>query len=145
MEQKEQSVRKKGEKRVRFEPKEDYKTLILTAIKKHKLMRLSHVFSGFVDFTRQTAVNYGLDQDEEILTELAKNRMKATNYMIQKWIQSENPTLQIAAMRMVCESEDRQRLAINYVDHTTKGDKINDMDKIKEAFLESLKINDKTE
>jgi hypothetical protein len=124
---------------------EQYKKEALDAIIKHKLMRVSHIFGGFVSYTRMHFYRLELHNDPDIQAAILQNRTKATNYLIQKWIQSENPTLQIAAMRMVCDEEERQALAIKHVDHTTKGEKINDIDSIKKAFLESIKINDPAE
>lgn len=121
---------------------EQYKKEALDAIIKHKLMRVSHLFGGFVSYTRMHFYRLELHNDPEIQAAILQNRTKATNYLIQKWIQSENPTLQIAAMRMVCDDEERQMLSIKHVDHTSKGEKISDNEAIKHAFLESIKLND---
>jgi hypothetical protein len=45
-----------------------------------------------------------------------QNRSKATNYLLQKWIQSDNATLQIAAFKIIADSDDHKRLNQTYVD-----------------------------
>ena len=61
---------------------------------------------------------------DDIKEALLENRKKAVNYLLNKWIKSENATLQIAAMRMVADDADRQRLNQAYIDHTSGGQKI---------------------
>ena len=101
-----------------------YEQEMLKAIKMHKLMRFDHVFGGYVSFCSSTAYNHGLEKLDSIKEALAANRRKNITTMLDKWIASDNATLQIAAMRMIAEEEDRQRLNQQYVDHTTGGDKI---------------------
>lgn len=103
---------------------EKYKKELLEAIKKHKLMRFDHAFGGFVSFSRRTAYDYGLHELHDIKEALFQNRSKGVNYLIQKWINSDNATLQVAAMRMICESEDHQRLNQQYTDVTSGGKEI---------------------
>lgn len=102
-----------------------YEKELLEAIKRHKLMRFDHAFGGFVSFSRRTAYEYNLHELHEIKEALFQNRSKGVNYLLQKWIQSDNATLQVAAMRLICESEDHQRLNQQYTDITSGGEKMN--------------------
>ena len=43
-----------------------YKSELLEAIKKHKLMRFDHAFGGFVTFSRRTAYGCGLHEMHDI-------------------------------------------------------------------------------
>ena len=45
--------------------------------------------------------------------------------MLSKWLTSQNATLQLAAMRMICDPEEHRSLNQNYNDITTKGESIN--------------------
>jgi hypothetical protein len=45
--------------------------------------------------------------------------------MLAKWVTSQNATLQIAAMRLLCDKEEHQMLNQQYIDHTTKGESVN--------------------
>jgi len=104
---------------------EKYKTELLEAIKKHKLMRFEHAFGGFVSFSKKTAYNHNLHEVPDIKSAIEGNRASAKQYMIQKWIASDNPTLQLAAYRLLSESEEHMKLNQQYIDHTTDGEKIN--------------------
>ena len=97
---------------------------LLNVIIQKKWMRWSHINWDAVGFSRQTAYVYELDKSDTIKDQLAENRNKAVDYLLQKWIASDNATLQIAAMRIVAEEEDRQRLNQQYIDHTSKNEKI---------------------
>ena len=97
---------------------------LLNVIIQKKWMRWSHINWDVVGFSRQTAYVYELDKSDTIKDKLAENRNKAVDYLLQKWIASDNATLQIAAMRIVAEEEDRQRLNQQYIDHTSKNEKI---------------------
>jgi len=37
--------------------------------------------------------------------------------MLAKWVKSENPTLQIAAMRLLSDNDERQALNQQYIEH----------------------------
>ena len=95
---------------------EKYEAELLAAIKKHKFMRFDHCFNGMVSFSRATACNHGLDKLDNIKEALHLNRMYGVTYLLNKWIASDNPTLQLAAMRMICESDDHRRLNQQYME-----------------------------
>ena len=61
---------------------------------------------------------------------IATNRATAKNYMLNKWVASDNATLQISAMRLLSDSEEHQKLNQSYVDHTTKGEKITKIERV---------------
>jgi len=101
-----------------------YENELSSAIIKNKWMRWSHIDWTTLSFSRRTAYEYSLHESHTIKSEFEQNRNKGVNYLLQKWISSDNATLQIAAMRLICEEDDRQRLNQQYVDHTTKGEAI---------------------
>ena len=37
--------------------------------------------------------------------------------MLNKWIESDNPTLQVAAMRLLSDTDEHRRLNQSYIDH----------------------------
>lgn len=96
---------------------------MLAAIKEHKIAFFDHCF-GFVSFCAATAYNHDLDKLETIKNAIKQNRVKSKSYMLTKWIESDNATLQVAAYRLLSDSEEHQKLNQSYVDHTTKGEKI---------------------
>ena len=106
------------------EKQQKYETELIEAIKRHKWMRWAHIDWDSLSFSRPTAYNYKLETLDTIKAAFEHNRNKGVNYLLQKWISSDNATLQIAAMRIIAEEEDRQRLNQHYIDHTSKGEKI---------------------
>lgn len=100
-----------------------YKAELLDVIKKHKIAFMDHCFA-FTSFSRSTAYEHNLDKSDDIKNAIAQNRVKAKNYMLNKWIASDNATLQLAAFRLCSNREEHQKLNQQYIDHTTKGEKM---------------------
>ena len=103
--------------------KKKYEKELLKVIQDKKIAFLNHCFA-YTSFSSSTAYNYELEKLESIKEAINKNRVSAKNYMLQKWIASENATLQISAFRLLSDTEEHQKLNQSYVDHTSKGDKI---------------------
>lgn len=103
-----------------------HEAAILKVIKEKKIMRFDHIFGHFAGCSRATAYNHGLDKLDSIKEALELNRAKGVDYLLQKWIAGDNATLQIAAMRLICTSEEHRLLNQSYVDMTTKGKEITD-------------------
>src|SRR5690554_4303509 len=100
-----------------------YKAELLNVIKKHKIAFMDHCFA-FTSFSRSTAYEHNLDKSDDIKNAIAQNRVKAKNYMLNKWIASDNATLQLAAFRLCSDREEHQKLNQQYIDHTSNGEKI---------------------
>jgi hypothetical protein len=117
-----------------------YEIELIQYIKKYKWMRWSHVDWNILSFKRGIVYDYDLRESPEVAEAFEQNRSQGVNYLLQKWIKSDNPTLQIAAMRMIAAEEDRQRLSQQYVDHTTKGNQVNNIDytKISNEALQEI-------
>jgi hypothetical protein len=93
-----------------------YEKELLKSIEKFKWMRWSHIDWTSLSFKRSTAYSYNLDKLDTIKGAFEQNRSKATNYLLQKWIQSDNATLQIAAFKIVAEGDDHKRLNQTYIE-----------------------------
>lgn len=100
-----------------------YKNELLNVIKEKKIAFFDHCFA-FTSFSRSTAYEHQLDKSDDIKSAIDDNRVKAKNYLLNKWIGSENPTLQLAAFRLLSVSEEHRLLNQNYTDHTTNGKEI---------------------
>ena len=100
-----------------------YEQELLKVIKEKKIAFLDHCFA-YTTFSKRTAYNYKLHELHNIKDAIENNRVSAKNYMLNKWIGSENPTLQLAAFRLLSNSEEHQKLNQQYIDHTSKGDSI---------------------
>ena len=101
----------------------EYELELLNVIQDNKIAFLDHAFA-FTSFSRSTAYNNGLDKLDSIKDALRKNRVKAKTYMLNKWIESDNATLQLAAYRLCADPEEHQKLNQQYIDHTSKGERI---------------------
>lgn len=67
------------------------------------------------------------EEMEAIKAVLDKNKVEVKSSMYNKWFRSDNPTLQIALMKLIATDEEAHRLngTKQQFDHTTKGEKIN--------------------
>lgn len=113
-----------------------YEKELLKVIKEKKIAFFDHCF-GFTSFSRATAYNYSLDKLDSIKDAINQNRVTAKNYMLNKWIASENATLQISAMRLLSDSEEHKKLNQTYVDQTTNGESINTVQPIEVKVIEA--------
>src|SRR5690606_4713632 len=101
----------------------EYEKELLKVIKEKKIAFFDHCF-GFTSFSRRTAYEHKLHESHDIKNAINQNRVTAKNYMLNKWIASDNATLQVAAMRLLSDSEEHQKLNQSYIDHTTKREKL---------------------
>ena len=53
------------------------------------------------------------------------NKISIKQGLREKWYESDNATLQMALYKLTAREEERKKLAMSYVDNTTKGEKIN--------------------
>ena len=109
----------------------EYEEQLLKAIKEKKIFFFDHCFA-FVPFSRATAYNHELDKVDTIKQALESNRVTAKNYMLNKWVGGDQPTLQIAAMRLLSTSEEHKLLNKTYVEQTNKEIPSNEQDLTKE-------------
>lgn len=98
------------------EKEKQYEQELLKVIKEKKIAFLDHCFA-YTTFSKRTAYNYKLHELHNIKEAIENNRVSAKNYMLNKWIASENPTLQVAAFRLLSNSEEHQKLNQQYIDH----------------------------
>lgn len=96
-----------------------YEAELLKVIKEKKIAFLDHCFA-YTTFSRKTAYNHKLHEIHTIREAIENNRVSAKNYMLNKWIGSDNPTLQVAAFRLLSNSEEHQKLNQQYIDHSNK-------------------------
>lgn len=112
-----------------------YEKELLKVIKSKKIAFFDHCF-GFTSFSRTTGYEYKLNDSDAIKDAINQNRVTAKNYMLNKWIASENATLQISAMRLLSDSEEHKKLNQSYVDQTTNGESINTVKPIEVKVIE---------
>ena len=93
---------------------------ILETIGKYPVFSFSDIFVYYKECSRPTGYNHNLHTLDSIKEAISLNKRKGVTSMLSKWLKSENATLQIAAMRMLCDSEERQKLNQQYVDIRSK-------------------------
>ena len=108
---------------------------ILEAIKKHPIFCFNDIFVYYEACSRATAYNHNLDKLDSIKEAIYKNRRKGVTSLKAKWLKSENATLQLAAMRLICDADEHRALNQNYtnlrVDDITEKQTDVDFDDIK--------------
>ena len=115
---------------------------ILDMINKHPIFSFNDIFVYYKACSRSTAYNHGLDKLDTIKEAIYSNKRQGVQTLLSKWLKSENATLQLAAMRMVCDSDEHRKLNQNYTDITSKDEKLQSSapmtpDQAK-AYLDSL-------
>ena len=95
--------------------KEIYEKEITECIKKYRIMFISHIFGFYTDLKISQFYNLGLEKSEMIKEAISQNRSKACGVLINKWIASDNATLQIAGYRLLATEEERMALNQEYV------------------------------
>lgn len=109
--------------------KKEMENEMIEVIKKHKIAFFSHCFA-FTQFSEATAYNHKLEELESIKEAIKKNRVKGKNYLLNKWLESDNATLNISAYRLLSDSEEHKKLNQSYIDHTTKDKPIEKIERI---------------
>jgi hypothetical protein len=96
--------------------KEQHEKEILDVIIKHKIMKIQHIFQHYTDLASAQFYNLELEKSESIKEAITTNKSKAVSYMLNKWVGSDNATLQISAFKVLCEDEDRKKLSMQFVE-----------------------------
>jgi len=102
----------------------EHEKAILETIAKNPIFKFKDIFVYYKGCSRATAYNHNLDKLDSIKEALYSNRRKGVSSLLAKWLASDNATLQLAAMRMICDTEEHRSLNQNYSDITSKGEKI---------------------
>lgn len=88
-------------------------TDILTAIEQEKLVLFTDI-SAFVAPSLSTLYEWELDKSETIKSALDKNKVQIKLKMRRNWQSNDNPTLQIAAFKLLANDDELQKLSTSY-------------------------------
>ncbi len=86
----------------------------LEAISKYPIFSFKDIFIYYEACKRATAYNHNLDKLDSIKEAIYKNRRKGVTSLKAKWLKSENATLQLAVMRLICDADEHRALNQNY-------------------------------
>lgn len=95
----------------------------LKAIKEHKLYFIEHIIP-YLPCSKQTFYDHKLYESDDIKTAIETNRINAKNKQLNKWVDSDNATLQLAHYKLIADDDDRKKLSQTYTDVTSDGEKI---------------------
>jgi len=93
-------------------------------LESEKIFTFKDIFVFYKGCSKSTAYLYELDKSDDLKEALEMNKRRGVQSLIDKWIDSENATLQIAAFKIICEPEERKAISSNYTDVTTGGEKL---------------------
>lgn len=92
-------------------------------ILKHKLFFIEDIVA-FLPINKSTYYEFfPLESNEsnELKEMLETNRIEIKSSMRSKWYKSENATLQMALMKLICTDDERKKLSMTHTDLTTNG------------------------
>ena len=92
----------------------------LKAIQDNNLIWIEEIFA-FVPFSQKTFYNHELQELQEIKKAIGDNRVRQKQKMRKKWYDSDNPTLQLAAYKLLGTDLERDILNTQKIDHSNKG------------------------
>lgn len=95
----------------------------LEAIKENDLVFVEEIIA-FVPFGKATFYNHNLDKLDDIKKELDNNRIRTKAGLRKNWRESKSPALQIALYRLLATESEYDRLVLQKVDHSSKGESI---------------------
>ena len=95
----------------------------LEVIEKYKLIWITEI-SAFVPFDRATFYRHKCDKCDTIKKALEDNRITIKISLRKIWYESNNPTLQLALYKLLATKEEFERINVQKLDHTTKGESI---------------------
>ena len=108
---------------------------ILEAIQKYPIFSFKDIFVYYHGCVRSTAYEHNLDKSDSIKEAIYTNKRKGVTSLKAKWLKSENATLQLAVMRMICDADEHRALNQNYtnirVDENNEKQADIDFDEIK--------------
>ncbi len=88
---------------------EDLLKKALKAIAAHKLCFITEV-PPFIGIAQSTFYDKEMEKSEEIKEALRRSRIESVVRTRNKWEESENATLQVARMKLICSEEEAHRL-----------------------------------
>lgn len=95
----------------------------LEAIKENNLVFVEEIIA-FVPFGKTTFYEHKLNESNDIKKELDNNRITIKAELRKNWRGSKSPALQIALYRLLATESEYDRLVLQKVDHSTKGESI---------------------
>ena len=103
----------------------EHEQAIIEIIENNPIYSFKDIFVYYKGCSRATAYNHNLDKLDSIKELIYSNRRKGVTTLLSKWLKSDNATLQLAAMKIICDPEEHKKLQQNYTDVTSNNETIN--------------------
>jgi hypothetical protein len=100
-----------------------YEEEILKVIENNNIFFIEEIFAFTSVIGRTQFYNLKLNESDILLKRMNDNKTKTKKSMQNKWYKSDNATLQIALMKLICEDEERIKLTQNYTEISGNKDK----------------------
>lgn len=107
------------------EQKKEHIDKIKKILDEEKIFTFKDIFVFYKGCSRSYAYENNLDKVDDIKDSLEMNKRRGVQSLVDKWIDSENATLQIAAFKIIADADERRAISQNYTDITTKDESIN--------------------
>lgn len=113
---------------------------IVEAIQENNIFTITDVFAFYGHIKKSRFYQLNLDKSDAIQKALEQNKIRTKQTLKRKWLNSDNPTLQIAVFKLICTDEERKLLQTNYheVDQKTEIHQTVDVNIKQTLQLESL-------
>lgn len=114
------------------------------SVNKYKLIFIEEIVS-FLPISKATFYEYfKIDSDElnELKSLIEDNKVSIKAALRKKWYDSDNATLQMALYKLSSSPEEHKRLSQTYTDHTTDGEKLNNLPPKIEVYNIGPKLNE---
>lgn len=95
-------------------PVEKHIEEITKLIPNHAIFSFKDIFVYYKGCTRQWAYELDIDKNDTIKGLIYDNKRKGVATLLSKWIKSNNPTLEIAAMRIISDDDERMKLSMTH-------------------------------
>jgi hypothetical protein len=99
--------------------KGDIEDKALKVIQENKLVYFDELCL-YLQPSRATLYNMGIDKLDSIKEAIGKNRVERKKKMRNKWEESDNATLQIAAYKLIAEDDEIAKITMSRVESTGK-------------------------
>lgn len=105
-------------------PKAKYEKDIIKCIKDNNIFQICDIFAFYPGLKSAQFYNLKLEKSEDIKKALDDNKVLIKASLKNKWYKSDNATLQLALFKLLSTDEELQKLAMQYIDHRSKGERI---------------------
>lgn len=98
----------------------------LKVIKEHNLIFIEDVVA-YLPCSKPTFYAHSLNESDELKELLEQNKIRTKTELREKWYESSNATLQMALYKLLATQQEHRKLAMEYRDHTSRGESITDI------------------